>query len=317
MSKLQKLQIEEIYTPGFIDRIWYDEERGRELPVAIWYPSSSIKSSPIHYLQLPSKVAIDGELANGSFPLVVVSHGIQGHRFNQYYIAEHLAKKGHIVAAVEHSHDNYLNDDMTWTRLNLINRPKDITFVIDKLLCSDEIGNAIDSNRIGALGHSFGGYTVLAASGAVLDMKLVITYFNGMKTWEAPGDTSNTKHRESSLLESLKDDRIKATTILAPGLVFGFSRETLKNIKIPFCILYAEHDEVLSNDDNAKFCHKYLGGESSVHMIESAGHYVFLPKCTSRQKKIVPEICFDPGPGRETLHPEIIELVTNFFLNKL
>jgi predicted dienelactone hydrolase len=52
-----------------------------------------------------------------------------------------------------------------------INRPKDISFVIDELgrRNQKEFGGKLDLARVGVAGHSFGGYTALAIAGATID----------------------------------------------------------------------------------------------------------------------------------------------------
>jgi len=49
--------------------------------------------------------------------------------------------------------------------------PLDISFLLDELtrLNPSQFDNQLDPNRVGAIGHSFGGYTVLATAGATVD----------------------------------------------------------------------------------------------------------------------------------------------------
>jgi hypothetical protein len=53
-----------------------------------------------------------------------------------------------------------------------VNRPLDISFVIDSLPANEkalpEIGDRMDISRIGVAGHSLGAYTVVALAGAVI-----------------------------------------------------------------------------------------------------------------------------------------------------
>ena len=46
-------------------------------------------------------------------------------------------------------------------------RPPDCTFALDHLERHQEFGRRMDAGRIGALGHSSGGATVVALAGAV------------------------------------------------------------------------------------------------------------------------------------------------------
>jgi predicted dienelactone hydrolase len=53
----------------------------------------------------------------------------------------------------------------TWTEASFADRRADIEAVIDALLQSPEFGPVIDPQRIGAAGHSLGGYTVVGIAG--------------------------------------------------------------------------------------------------------------------------------------------------------
>ena len=45
-------------------------------------------------------------IAEGLFPLVIISHGHAGSRFGHHDLAEQLARAGYVVAAVEHAGDS-------------------------------------------------------------------------------------------------------------------------------------------------------------------------------------------------------------------
>lgn len=102
--------------------------------------------------------------APGRWPLVLFSPGNGAEPWNYVYLAAHLASHGFLVAGVEHHGDNLLDRSDAGTA---VNRPLDLSVVIDRLLAADaEAGNlfagAVDGDRIGAAGHSFGGYTAMA-----------------------------------------------------------------------------------------------------------------------------------------------------------
>ena len=52
-------------------------------------------------------------------------------------------------------------------------RPRQMRAVLNRLLADPELGRRIDPARIGAVGHSAGGYTVLALIGARADLRLL------------------------------------------------------------------------------------------------------------------------------------------------
>ena len=102
--------------------------------------------------------------APGRFPVVLFSPGNGSDPFAYTYFVAHLASHGFLVAGVKHHGDSLFDQTDPNTA---VNRPLDMSVVIDRLLAFDtEAGNlfegAVDAARIGAAGHSFGGYTAMA-----------------------------------------------------------------------------------------------------------------------------------------------------------
>ena len=146
----------------------------RMLTVEVYYPSTAaaVAGVPRDVVKVlgielfPTPTYRDVVRAAGAFPLILYSHGSGGIRFENLVLAAHLASHGYVVVAPDHPGDTLLDpgDDMTAV---LTNRPRDISFLIDEFLAFDaQNGNvfagAIDGERIGLTGWSYGGYTALA-----------------------------------------------------------------------------------------------------------------------------------------------------------
>ncbi|MFB0980356.1 MAG: acetylhydrolase, partial [Alteromonadaceae bacterium] len=85
----------------------------RKLTVEVWYPSNgnikNIKTSYEDETRSGIKFSIQADAfrdapvyiaeSGSKFPLVVISHGYTGYRTIMYYLAEHLASNGYVVAA--------------------------------------------------------------------------------------------------------------------------------------------------------------------------------------------------------------------------
>ncbi|MEO1593095.1 MAG: dienelactone hydrolase, partial [Cyanobacteria bacterium J06632_22] len=122
------------------------------------------------------------DLAAGPIPVMVFSHGYGDTRTNPGFVAlaRSLAAHGFLVALPEHIGSNtaYQEDlalglvDESFQATAFINRPLDISILLDTL----EQHNAADFQgrlqleRVGLLGHSFGGYTAFATAGATVDL---------------------------------------------------------------------------------------------------------------------------------------------------
>lgn len=102
------------------------------------------------------------------YPLVVLSHGYPGSRLMMTYLAENLASKGYVVAAIGHTDSTFENvGDFSST---LVNRAKDQLFVIDEMArrSRDEgfLNGLVDADNTAVIGYSMGGYGALNAGGA-------------------------------------------------------------------------------------------------------------------------------------------------------
>lgn len=97
------------------------------------------------------------------YPLLVYSHGSGGFpQSSQMVYLKTLASHGYMVLAVFHG-DNRFGDTEA-RKFNL--RPLTVKTALDTLLADSRYAAHIDSTRIGGLGESFGGATMMALLGA-------------------------------------------------------------------------------------------------------------------------------------------------------
>ncbi len=161
----------------------------RPLVVEVWYPADECyrgldldADRRDRYQVLPGfpkssqKSVRDADPRDQEFPLILFSHGFAGHRRQSTYYTTHLASHGYVVAAVDHA-GNTVTDMVAGggaPRLvgfdaAMAERPRDLGYVLEQMV-SDEMvlagGPAVDPNRVGATGHSFGGWTTLASIAA-------------------------------------------------------------------------------------------------------------------------------------------------------
>ncbi len=140
---------------------WRDDARSRTVPVKVYYPAD----------------------ATGACPVIVFSHGLGGSRDGYSYLGECWASNGYISVHPQHPK----SDASVWQGkarpldamrdavkdpIENVNRPKDITFVLDRLAAANRepgqpLAGRIDMGRVGVGGHSYGAYTALAVSGRV------------------------------------------------------------------------------------------------------------------------------------------------------
>ena len=112
----------------------------------------------------------------GPFPLVLFSHGFAGYRLQSTFLTTHLASWGFVVASVEHPYRNLtavFGDLGAFADTIGTDRSPDVQQLLGaidivKAETNDPAsaihGLALDTEHIGAVGHSLGGFAVFAAA---------------------------------------------------------------------------------------------------------------------------------------------------------
>ncbi|MEM8612494.1 MAG: alpha/beta hydrolase [Cyanobacteria bacterium P01_H01_bin.105] len=186
-------------------------------------------------------------------PLVVLSHGFAASRTNFIDIAEHLASHGIAVAAIEHpgsnrqQFENLLAGNATAAMApnEFVDRPQDISYLLDYIETQNQgaLANRFDLNKIGVMGHSFGGYTALALAGAQLNVERLQTHC----TTELADSVNISVPLQCLALESqfeqpLYDERIKAAFVFNPFTSLIFGEEGLSQLQTPVLMVAGSDD---------------------------------------------------------------------------
>ena len=149
------------YAVSSISPTWFDAQRGRSVPVKVYYPANRSQR----------------------WPVVIFSSGLGRSRDDCAYLGRHWASCGYVVVHVQHqgSDEQVRKGSLRprrelqqafYSPRNTRDRPLDVIFVIDRLEQMQRAGAApgslCDLTRIGVAGHDFGAQTALALAGAVL-----------------------------------------------------------------------------------------------------------------------------------------------------
>jgi dienelactone hydrolase len=111
----------------------------------------------------------DADSAPGSFPVVLFSHGSSGFRLQSSFLTSHLASWGMVVAAPDHpSRDltNVLSGTASRDRSESVDELLATILLLEDEAADDSglLAGSADTTRVGALGHSAGGGTILGAA---------------------------------------------------------------------------------------------------------------------------------------------------------
>ena len=105
----------------------------RDLTGLLWFPTEAkgpLRNDFDSAVWVATPVVKDAQPTKGPFPLVVLSHGLFGNAYNQAWLAAAMARRGYVVAAINHpGTSTFLRDPNQ--RRQLWQRPKDISRVID------------------------------------------------------------------------------------------------------------------------------------------------------------------------------------------
>jgi predicted dienelactone hydrolase len=256
------------------------------MSVALFYPTQ-VPARVIPMGPFSVDVAIQAPPDPQIKGLIVLSHGIAGTELGHSSLAQALARDGWLVAALRHPGDNWKDRSLIQkgAARYFTERPQHVSRVIDALLSDpqwgDRIGRDAIGPRIGAVGHSAGGYTALALVGGEPDMPRLAAHcaefaaqdpiFCGLarsvpvpEKSEAPGPQ----------VASLADPRVRAVVALAPTGVL-FSASSLAAIRVPAAIYEAEQDHFLVPRFHAEWIARHLPG-AEVHRVPEAWHFSFM-----------------------------------------
>jgi predicted dienelactone hydrolase len=233
----------------------------RRLLVEVWYPAIEKASGDTKlkaYLRDGiTEVTIEGKAVRdalpqaGKFPLLIISHGYPGNRYLMSHLAENLASKGYVVAAIDHTDSTYRTTRAFSS--TLVNRSLDQLFVLDQMdkLSNDQssfLNGRVDTSNTGLIGYSMGGYGAVITSGAGVTEKAANSSLG------APHGTLAIHQSGTASHNALFDSRIKTSIVFAPwGMNVGMWNEaSLRGLKIPMLFIAGSDDDVSGYENGVR-----------------------------------------------------------------
>lgn len=296
---------------AFAGEFWFEAAPGER--VEGFAPRSPLRAIPIARNARPAP-------DRGRLPLIVISHGNWGGRYSQGWLAIRLVNAGFVVLST--SHPGTLGDDQTVAgRLRLWDRSRDVSSALGELLLHPSWSALIDADRIGFVGHSFGGWTGVSLAGGRYDPQVQREFCTSMAKRDLycegilTDDISGVAVSDGR--DFFRDSRFKAFYIMASGPGQGFSAESLRSIGVPFVVDTARDDEVLEPDANSSRLARLIPGAREI--VRPVGHFVYVPECKWLIGPILARIagapiCDDPrGVDRAAEHERIAADVIAFF----
>jgi predicted dienelactone hydrolase len=312
--------------------------RKEGLTTTIWYPvAPEIRESP-REIGAPGDPIFRGHPiadhaplspAHAKYPLLLLSHGTGGSAVDLDWLASALAANGYIVAGVNHPGNTAL---APLTREGFVlwwERATDVSEVLDAVLADRTLGPHIDRDRVGAVGFSLGGYTVLELAGARTNLQAFRDFCQSSAADAIcrPPEMSRLKGEEKKLDEvspemaasmahagdSYRDNRIKAVFAIAPALGEAFDSTSFADVAIPVSLMAGTDDVTAPVKTNIDRIASFIPG-SKILMVPGAAHYTFLNVCLPAAAERLASICVDhPGVDRDKVHEQAVERILDFF----
>lgn len=254
----------------------------RTLTAEFWYPAAAGTTPGGQYDTVlrdgVTAVTLHGQAARdaapsdaGPFPLVVISHGYPGNRFLLAHLAEHLASHGYAVVSLDHTDSTY--SDQGAFGSTLYNRPLDQAFAIDALAADTALAGLVDTDTVGVVGYSMGGYGALIFSGAGLVAPIVDSPFAPPQRLLAAHVAGTPEH------EALPDPRVRATVAFGPwGMNYGLWDATgLAGLRVPLLMIAGSMDTISGYDPMRAIFEGAVNVDRHLLTFENAGHNAGAP----------------------------------------
>ena len=254
---------------------------GQELTLQVWYPSSQ-PDDDIHLYGdfFESGIADGGDVdCSKTYPVVLFSHGNGGIRYQSYFLAEHLASHGFIVVAPDHVGNTLMDNDESRKPELITRRPQDISDTYDWLLEEDRFEGCVEEDDgYAAIGHSFGGYTILSLAGAYLDTDATLDICENFGGWLC-SHVDQIATEQGSGIYNNSDSRIWATVPMTPAGVSTLY-PSLENINVPTLVWAGTKDDLTTVNEVVRPIYDALPADKKYWVnITDAGHYSFSNAC--------------------------------------
>jgi predicted dienelactone hydrolase len=222
----------------------------RPITLEVWYPAAQESDARGQYdtvirdgitpTTLTGRAQRDAVPAlDQNYPLIVISHGYPGNRYLMSHLGENLASKGFVAVSIDHADSTY--SDQSAFGSTLLNRPLDLRAVIDYMAAlGAPLGQVVDSEVVGVIGYSMGGYGALVYGGAGVSEAATEV------SWGPPGGLLALHRAGSETHEALVDPRVRAIVAIGPwGRNAGlWDAGGMAGLRVPTLLMAGSADDV-------------------------------------------------------------------------
>jgi predicted dienelactone hydrolase len=305
------------YEAGYEQLRIVDEARKRPVHLDIWYPAAA-KEKEHNYGFSKGTVAFGASLTAKQLPIILLSHGAMGAALNYSWLAEYLSRRGYVVLGVSHFGESMVFgpdsiDPASVSRFG--DRTRDLNFALEYLIEKSKYAPNLDASRVGAIGHSSGGATVLMIGGAEFSAKNLAEYCGKKAPINDKGCAyPRSVETDEQRIVPMKSTRpFKALVALDPAVGQGFAKNALKSIKTPTLIIGSVKNDFLPFDSHAGYLAKRIKNSELVKLDNGEGHFIYLDECNLPVKVMGIPLCTDgKGVDRNAAHLKLADTIEQF-----
>ncbi len=232
----------------------------RHLPLRVWFPARA-GGVPITYhsvlpgpdekpvpFTIPGMAVADASPAPGRFPLIILAHGYNNTPEVLAWLGENLATKGYVVVAPAFRDPPVFGGSRILQAV--VRRPLDIAFVASEVTRRAAARQApfaqADTDRVGLIGYSMGGYGVLTSAGAPLAPGLAQATGGALAPYVAGAPRAG----------SLKVGKLKAVVAMSPPMRIGpltlWAPGGMAAIRVPTFFIVGSQDHLVGYDPGVR-----------------------------------------------------------------
>lgn len=298
-----------------------DAQHRDSLRITMWYPAASDAVERPLLIGPPGKPLFDvGMVApDAAFdsdrphPLILLSHGFGGTARMMGWFGIAMARRGYVVAAVDHPGNNGA-DEMTMAGAVLWwDRSEDLRAALLAVRNDAMIGPRLDPGRVAVAGFSDGGFAALVGAGARVDpfrlmrfcrddpddgdcqpnLEFPVTMQDRARALSTPELSVEVAHAgdDHAIAE------LHAAFIMAPGTVQALDPDSLSHIHIPVHIVQGDVDTVEPPRTSGLAVVSHIP-QAQIDLLPGVGHYDFLSTCTELGRASEP-VCANAGHQEE------------------
>jgi predicted dienelactone hydrolase len=293
---------------------------GRPIQLDVWYPARAAEQAHSYNFGMGS-VAQGAAVAGDRLPVILLSHGSMGAASNYSWIAEPLARHGYVVLGVSHFGESPAFGPATMNPANVAHfgdRTRDINAALDYTISKSAYASHIDPHRLGALGHSSGGATVLMLAGAPFAMADMRTYCAQSRAVDKGCQYPIGASSSSDQAPVPSPLPIKALAVMDPAAGPGFTQAGLRALKTPALVIGSVDDDFLPFAAHAGRVSDMLGSAEMVRLAGGEGHFVYVDRCNLPINVMGLKLCADrDGVDRDATHAKLVPQILSFFDRRL